>query len=60
MAEIENSTVGDPLAAADGVAITSSRTMTPARAGTLRVGDPLASCDEPKTDVSAENPADQS
>jgi hypothetical protein len=60
MAEIENSTSGGPPVVADGVGTVSPRTITPARAGTLRVGDPLASCDDgPVTDASAKNPADQ-
>ncbi|MBB3637157.1 hypothetical protein [Variovorax atrisoli] len=61
MAEIENSTAGGPPVVADGAGTTSPRTVTPARAGTLRVGDPLASSDdELNTDVSAENTARQS
>lgn len=60
MSEIENSTSGGPPVVANGAATTSPRTITPARAGTLRVGDLLASCDdEPVTDASAKNPADQ-
>ncbi|WP_155742423.1 hypothetical protein [Variovorax paradoxus] len=61
MAEIENSRSGGPPVVAEGAGTTSPRTVIPARAGTLRVGDPLASCDdELKTDVSAENTAGQS
>lgn len=61
MAEIENSTAGGPPVVADGAGTTRPRSVTPARAGTLRVGDPLASCDdEPTNDVPAENTAGQS